>query len=354
VDSVLLGIQLLLAVVFATAGVAKLLDQPGSRKALMGFGIPESAASAVGMVLPLVELATAVALVVQPTARWGALAALVLLLAFIAGIARALARGQAPDCHCFGQLHSAPAGGGTLARNAALAVLAGVLVVAGPGSAIDEWVAARSEAELVAVGLGVVATVLGAACLRLRSDIRALRGDLARERKAAALLPPGLPLGAAAPDFVLRDVGGETVSLETLRSRGAPVALFFVSPSCGPCATLLPDLGRWQASLANRLTMVLVSSGSIEDNRRIAEEHGLGNVLIQEGSEVLEAYRVESTPAAVMLTPDARIMSVAGEGPQAIEPLIRLTLKNGMPPPVRIEPVAAANGPRREQPHGSS
>jgi peroxiredoxin/uncharacterized membrane protein YphA (DoxX/SURF4 family) len=354
VDSVLLGIQLLLAVVFATAGVAKLLDQPGSRRALADFGIPEGAAPAAGLLLPLVELTTAVALVLQPTARWGALAALVLLLAFIAGIARAMARGQAPDCHCFGQLHSAPAGRSTLARNAALAVLAGVLVVAGPGSAIDEWVAARSAAELVAVGLGVVATVLGAACLRLWSDNRALRDELARERRATALFPPGLPLGAVAPDFALRDVGGETVSLDTLRSRGVPVALFFVSPSCGPCATLLPDLGRWQASLASRLTIALVSSGSIEDNRRIAEEHGLEKVLIQDGSEVLEAYRVGSTPAAVILTPDARIMSFAGEGPLAIEPLIRLTLKDGTSSPVRIEPVAAANGPRREQRHVSS
>ena len=37
-------------------------------------------------------------------------AALALLLAFVGGIVVNLARGTTPDCHCFGQLHSEPAG----------------------------------------------------------------------------------------------------------------------------------------------------------------------------------------------------------------------------------------------------
>lgn len=345
-DSFVLGVQLLLAVVFATAGAAKLLDQAGSRTALEGFGVPERVVPAAGVLLPMVELATAVALVIQPTARFGAAAALLLLLAFIGGIARAMARGETPDCHCFGQLHSAPAGRGTLVRNAFLAALAGVVLIARPASAFDDWVAARSAAELVAVALGVVATVLGAACVRLWLENRGLRDDLDRERDAVALLPPGLPLGATAPDFALPDINGGTASLDTLSSRGMPIALFFVSPSCGPCATLLPDLGRWQTSLANRLTMAFVSSGSIKDNQRIAEEHGLANLLVQEGSEVLEAYRVASTPAAVMLTPHGRIASVAGEGPHAIEPLVRLTLRDGT--------AAAGNGAQPEHRRVSS
>ena len=43
---------------------------------------------------------------------WLAFAAIVaaLLLAFVGGIAFNMARGNAPDCHCFGQLHSEPAG----------------------------------------------------------------------------------------------------------------------------------------------------------------------------------------------------------------------------------------------------
>ena len=61
------------------------------------------------LLLPAAELATAAALLFAATARWGALAALLLLAAFIFGLTRALRRGETPDCHCFGQVHSEPA-----------------------------------------------------------------------------------------------------------------------------------------------------------------------------------------------------------------------------------------------------
>jgi hypothetical protein len=132
-DAAVLAACLVLAVVFALAGAAKLADLAGSRAAVAGFGVPESLAGAIGTMLPLVELATAAALVPEATAEAGAAAALALLLALSAGIASSIARGESPECHCFGQLHSAPAGARTLARNFALALLAGFVLVAGRG-----------------------------------------------------------------------------------------------------------------------------------------------------------------------------------------------------------------------------
>src|SRR5947209_3254346 len=97
--------RIVLAVVFATAGVGKLRDLAGSRRAMRDFGVPEPLADIAGVLLPLAELGAAIALVLRPSALGGAIAALVLLLAFIGGIANALAHGVAPDCHCFGQIH---------------------------------------------------------------------------------------------------------------------------------------------------------------------------------------------------------------------------------------------------------
>jgi hypothetical protein len=77
----------------------------------------------------------AAALLVPASAWWSALAAIALLLAFVAAISASLARGRAPDCHCFGQVHSAPPGRGTLLRNTCLAALGGVAVAAGPAAA---------------------------------------------------------------------------------------------------------------------------------------------------------------------------------------------------------------------------
>jgi len=341
-DYFVVGAQLLLAVVFGTAGVAKIVDQPGSRSALEGFGVPKPLVPAAGLLLPLVELATAVALVVHPTARWGALVALLLLLAFIGGIAGAMARGKAPDCHCFGQLHSAPAGRGTLIRNAVLAALAAIVVVHGPAPPIDDWVAARTAAELVAFGTGVLALALAGVCVRLWLDNRGLRTALDLEREKTALFPPGLPAGADAPRFELPAANGETLSLETLLARGRPVALLFVSPGCGPCATLLPDVGRWQAALAEELTIGIVSGGSLEDNRRMAEQYGLTDVMVEENAEVLDSYQLSGTPAAVVVTQDGLVANVPGNGLFGIEPLIRLTLRQEATAPTAAR--TAANG----------
>jgi uncharacterized membrane protein YphA (DoxX/SURF4 family) len=117
---ILLFVRVLLAGVFLVAGLAKLADLAGSRKAVRDFGIPVVFASPLGTLLPLAELLVAVLLLPVATAWWGAVGALVLLLVFVGGISYNLAQGRTPDCHCFGQLHSAPVGWPTLARNAVL------------------------------------------------------------------------------------------------------------------------------------------------------------------------------------------------------------------------------------------
>src|SRR3712207_1818636 len=95
----LLVARLLLAGVFLVAGLAKLTDRAGSRQGLIGFGIPSALATPLGILLPLAELAVAIALIPISTAWWGALGALALLLLFVVGIGVNLARGRNPDCH---------------------------------------------------------------------------------------------------------------------------------------------------------------------------------------------------------------------------------------------------------------
>src|SRR5437016_3876416 len=155
---ILLLTRLLLAGVFLVAGFAKLADRAGSRQALLDFGVPSLLVTLLGVLLPLAELVVAVALLPTATAWWGALGALVLLLLFVGGISYNLARGRQPDCHCFGQLHSAPTGRATLLRNLVLAALAGFVVAVGwstPGLGALDWLAALTIAERLEVLVGV-------------------------------------------------------------------------------------------------------------------------------------------------------------------------------------------------------
>src|ERR671913_2017774 len=131
----LLAARLLLALVFLIAGLTKLADRKGSRQGMLDFGVPSTLATPLGILLPLAELAVASTLIPASTAWWGAAGALTLLLVFVAGISYNLARGRKPDCHCFGQLHSAPAGWTTLLRNGVLAGVAGFFPLGGRDTA---------------------------------------------------------------------------------------------------------------------------------------------------------------------------------------------------------------------------
>lgn len=128
---------LVLAGVFAWAGVAK-ARQPGPTAASFdGLGLPRPRALA--RVVPAVELGVAVAMVVAPVpAAW---AALVLLAAFSVVLIRAVARGATVTCACFGGGSGAgadtrPVSSLELVRNGGLGGLALVASGAGGGTAL--------------------------------------------------------------------------------------------------------------------------------------------------------------------------------------------------------------------------
>ena len=83
---------------------------------------------------------------------------------FVVGISINLARGRTPDCHCFGQLHSAPAGWKTLARNGVLAAVAGFVLwegyEGGAGPSALSWLGALSTAQLLGLLGGVLVLAL--------------------------------------------------------------------------------------------------------------------------------------------------------------------------------------------------
>jgi peroxiredoxin len=343
-DVVILFARLLLAGVFVVAGIAKLSDREGSRRAVAEFGVPAALAAPIGILLPLAELVVAAALIPTATALWGAVGALVLLLLFVAGISANLARGRRPDCHCFGQLHSSPAGWSTLVRNAVLAAIAAFVVWQGlegeKGLSVIGWIDALSATQMLILAVGVVVLVLLAAQWMflfglLRQNGRLLaRLNAIDERLAAAGMDSapshngvlhstaGLPVGSPAPEFTLRDLGGEEISLDTLRDGGKPVMLLFTDPDCDFCAELLPEVGRWQHEYAEKLTISIVGRGSAAENDAEVSEHGVENVLLQEDWEVADAYEVDATPGAVVISPEGIIRSPVAQGPDEVEMLV--------------------------------
>jgi len=374
-EIVLLLARLLLAVVFVVAGLAKLVDRAGSRQALIDFGVPARLVTPLSVLLPLAELAVAVALIPTASAWWGALGALALLLLFVAAIGYNLARGRTPDCHCFGQLHSAPAGWSTLIRNVILAAVAGFVVGLGrtnAGASAIGWLgnlAIVQRIELIAGALVVALLVIegwviiqmlrqqGYLLLRLEE----LEAKLVESgTKVAAEAPPpaavGLPVGTTAPAFSLPGLYGETITLDFLRASGKPILLIFSDPGCGPCNALLPEIGRWQRDYASKLSLALVSRSTREANHAKANGHGITHVLLQQDREVAGAYQAQGTPCAVLIRPDGTIGSPLVCG---AEPIRALAAQAVGLPVLKSLPAAAVHEndsalPMAAVPNGSS
>ena len=352
--AILLVARLVLAAVFVVAATAKLADRSATRRALRDFGLPDALVPWLVVLLPLAELAIALLLLPAATAWLAAACAGLLLLAFSAAIGWQLRHGRAPACHCFGRLSSAPAGRGTLARNAALTALAALVVAFGrvdAGPSAVGWLQALSGAQIAGLlGGGVLAALVavegGLLLQLLRQNGRLLLRIEALEERVSAPsaasqpeIPPAAPARrprVAAPGFQLPDVLGVRHTLDSLRAPGLPVVLLFSDPGCTPCTSLLPDVARWQHEHAGCFRLALLSRGQPAANRAKSSEHGLRDVLLQHDYEVAAAYGASGTPSAVLVLPDGTIGSPVAAGADEIRALIDLVAADTESAPVEV------------------
>ncbi len=342
-DILLLLARLVLSGVLLVAAYGKFADLEGSREAMRGFGIPRNLVPVAGLGLPIVELLLGLGLLPVSTAWWAALSAMLLMLVFIGGIAWNLRQGRTPDCHCFGQLHSEPAGPRTILRNGLLALIALFIVMAGwgdPGVSLGGWIADRTGFEMVVlvggivmagaiVLLGWLVTQLMAQNGRILDRLDALEtaaGIATAPAPAAGEKVAGLPIGARAPEFTLPDLSGEPTSLTALRAPGRTLLLFFTNPGCEPCQRILAQIPNWQERAGKQIDLVVISRGSVVANEEKARQHGLSRVLIQDGREVNKSFGVESTPSAVVVRSDGTIGSAVAAGANAVTALVEETL----------------------------
>ena len=144
---------LFLAATFIVAAVAKLrhVGQTADEFDLLGVPGPD----AMARIIPVVELAIAVALVWSPSV--GGLAALVTLAFFTTFLVGRLRSGVRVPCACFGAAGTAPLSGIEIIRNLGLVVLAATAMLA------------QDPTVPSALDIAVMAVAIGAGALSLRA-----------------------------------------------------------------------------------------------------------------------------------------------------------------------------------------
>lgn len=149
-DLIGLFVRLGLAAVWLVSGAVKATDLNQTYVAVQAYDLlPDGVSSVVAGVLPFLELALGVLLLVGLGTRVAAVLSAVLLVLYVGAVAQSWARGLSIDCGCFG-------GGGQvapgqtrypqeIARDVGFLLLAGWLVVRPRSVAsVDGWLTARA------------------------------------------------------------------------------------------------------------------------------------------------------------------------------------------------------------------
>lgn len=139
-----------LAGIWLISGYLKAVDPRTTVVAVRGYQIfPEPLVVPFATVLPYLEIALGLLLVAGLATRLAAVLSAVVLVAFIAGVISAAARGLSIDCGCFGGGGDVPAGQTAyvqeILRDLGFLALAGYLVIRPDTPAsVDRWVRRRS------------------------------------------------------------------------------------------------------------------------------------------------------------------------------------------------------------------
>ncbi len=157
-----------------------------------------------------------------------------------------------------------------------------------------------NEALLVSnVVLWIVVLVLAALVVALTRQIGVLHE---RVFPVGALLTPGGPqVGAAAPVVTATDLGGRAVRVGGVDAEGRRTLLFFVSPTCPICKSLLPVVRGLAASALPATRLVLASDGPRAEHEAFVARAGLGDLPYLLSGELGLAHQVGKLPFAVLI-----------------------------------------------------
>ena len=117
----------------------------------------------------------------------------------------------------------------------------------------------------------------------------------------ALMFSQGPQVGEAAPPFELEGLDGERVHIGGQQEAELSTLVFFLSPTCPVCKTLLPVLKSARKSERHWLRIVLASDGDLSSQQRFIEKHALTVFPYVLSGELGRAFAVGKLPYAILI-----------------------------------------------------
>jgi methylamine dehydrogenase accessory protein MauD len=124
----------------------------------------------------------------------------------------------------------------------------------------------------------------------------------------ALVLPGGAKVGEPAPRFDLTALAGQTVQIGQSKARKSTL-LFFLSPTCPVCKTLVPVVKNIASAEHDRLEVVLASDGDEAAQRQMVKDQGLTAFALVLSTELGMAFGVSKLPYAALIGPDGKLVA---------------------------------------------
>ena len=147
--------------------------------------------------------------------------------------------------------------------------------------------------------LWIIVLVMAAVIFALVRQIGVLYERVAPA--GALVVGSGPKAGEAAPTFNVTDLSGELRQVGGERAEDRSTLLFFLSPTCPVCKTLLPVLKSIAHSERKWLDIMLASDGIRKEQESFIKEYHLEQFPYLLSTELGLGYRVGRLPHAVLI-----------------------------------------------------
>lgn len=346
VASVLWSLSLLLI----ASGVAKLLTRKTDESALNVMALPAVVNTrTVRTALPWVEILLAITLLLSSgIVLWAAAAAaVVLFVAFTVFVSIGVRQGDPASCGCFGSLSRAPMSWRTIVRNVVFVALATFAFIVtstgsyhGPALPLPWWTVVAAAVPVLVTGV-IVWTERGTSTTRGLSaghldSVPPLPEHYTSAHTTSQPVASGTADSAVTThpeddssdedDYVRLpvpfvsavDSQGQRVSVRNMAQSQAR-ALFYVSPGCGPCITVMDRLHVLPASLGPVAIHTIVAH---ESSLEQLPESLRANALVDPDRSLASSFGMVSNPWAVVLGADGLLAGGPEAGSNAVSQLL--------------------------------